>query len=1129
MSRRLLVKSSGSLDLPSKIIFKVLNDTTSLSYYIVGTNITLKDKDGNILTSVASGSLSNIGINPTTSEDVFTIEADSLTTCTFQYSPRLDKVLEFTVPNKKTDISSCFNSCPTLSEVRNITIPESTNLSYFFANCSNLTSVDPFYIKSNVNANYLFLNTKITSNPIINVEEIGDASGLFLGSTINDISSLQNKDLKWTNMSGFINQTPISIIEDLRFISTEYLSFSSNDSATIIRNIQAPNAKGASFSTNTSLIEVSNINIPNATSLYSLFYNCTSLVTVNNITTGLVTDITNGFSNCYALVTAPTLNLSPDITEFQSLFEGCGLLTDASYYINFISNYSGSGFLNCSSTFRYCKSLNIDLSTVQFTKVRDATYMFSDSGLTQLTNLNISSNIIDYMFSNCRLLEQVNNVNFTDCSSANFVFSNCPLLETASASVNSTSNVLSCGGFYASNANLITASFTCTATANLVSLESFFSNCTKLTSFNIDLTNDQTYYAPLMFLNCSSLVTVTGLNWNKVTNSQRMFSGCSSLVITGDFNLILSEDTSYMFYNCSSLETLGNVIMSVSINSTDIFNGCTNLRTIGNVTIPMAESLLNLFNSCTKLTTTGILTFDNATNISYLFNNCLLLETVGNIVAPKVVSVIGAFIGCTTLLNISLSFPKALEYVNCFSGCTNLVTATIGDSDSSVTQINTNSMFSNCLKLTTVNMDLSKVFNPQNMFFNCSLLNLPINNLNIANIGNAYRMFYNTGIISINNLAINIGNTYQPNLGEMFANCLNLVSVNGLSIQTNSNTDLFGYFSGCTHLTSLSNISLNGQFSARFFLDNVGITDIDLSLSSLNENSNCEYFINSCPTLTNITKLEIGGYAETLVNLCANLTSVDTLKINSTYSNSKSYVITSCDSLTTIDEITSNSNKDIGIRGGTSLTTINKIIVPNTPTVTLEATNITTVTEIVSDSLVSLSNFATNTKLSSYPIINTSNVTNYQYSFSNTKVPSYNNNYDLSKAIQLISTFTSCSELTSVVIDDVFTASTVYASGLFSGCVNLTSVTITNASKLRDIRNMFSGSNNITDLVLTGFTSGFEVPSGITDVNKLEALIESAGINEVPSEPYIRIGEARLATISTTVKNNATAKGWILA
>ena len=132
MSRRLLIKSSSSKELPSKIIFKVLNDTTTLQYNIVGSNITLKDKDGVILTSVTSGTLDNISVNPTTSDDVFTIEAERLTTCSFEYAPRLEKVLEFTVPNKKTNISSCFNNCNTLTEVRNISVPESSTLTYFF-------------------------------------------------------------------------------------------------------------------------------------------------------------------------------------------------------------------------------------------------------------------------------------------------------------------------------------------------------------------------------------------------------------------------------------------------------------------------------------------------------------------------------------------------------------------------------------------------------------------------------------------------------------------------------------------------------------------------------------------------------------------------------------------------------------------------------------------------------------------------------------------------------------------------------------------------------------------------------------------------------------------------------------
>lgn len=1128
MSRRLLIKSSNETELPSKIVFKVLEDTNFLQYNITGTNVTLKDKNGEILTSVSNGTLPNISIPNTSSEDVFTIEADKLTFCNFYYNTRLDKVLEITLSNRSTDATSCFNGCSNLTEVRNINVSVSSNLNNFFANCINLSLIDSFYIKPGVNASYLFLNTKITSIPILNAEEIGDASALFLGSTLSDISSLQNIDLKWTNMSAFVNGTPIKVLENLNFSNVTSLSLFSLDNIEIIRNISASSAINLSFSSSTNLKEVTNIFATKATNGYSLFYNCINLETISNISTGALTEIYNGFCNCSKLVEAPPLNLAPNTNGLSSLFEGCSSLINVDFYLDYIRSYNGSEKLICTSFFKNCTSLPIDLSQIEFNNIKDASMMFYNTSITSIDNITIPCAVIDYMFYNCSKLTSVN-ITFSSCLTANYVFSHCSLLETIVARVNSTTTLFSCGGFFGNCSNLISATFTCTTITDVVYVDGLFLNCNKLATVNIDFTNNPSIHAFQMFMNCSSLVNSPTINWSKVINAFRMFSDCSSLISIGDLNLSTCEDNSYMFFNCSALQSIGNLSLPISTSTNDLFNGCINLETVGNILIPLTTDGSNLFYGCAKLVTVGDLTFTNATSLNNLFNNCILITTVGTITAPNCTSFTGSFTNCKVLTSISLSLPKVSNYVLCFSGCTELVSVTIGNSDSSVTAINTASMFSDCSKLTTVNMDLTKVFNPRNMFLNCILLDYPINNINITKIGNADKMFSNTAIKSITNLTISVVDVYQPNLSQMFSDCKELTTVSGLTITSNSSTDLFGFFSGNSKLVNISNITLNGTFSLRFFLDGIAITKLDLSLLGLTDTSNCDYLINNCANLATVTKLETNGYAETLINSCNSLLTVDEIKINSTFSNGKSYVISGCDSLTTIDQITSNSNKEIGIRGGINLNTINKINIPNAPSITLEATNLTSVNEIVGNSLTYLNNFAMNTKLSSYPILNTSNVTNFYNAFYNTKITTYNDNYNLEKAEQLISMFSGCTELTSVVISDVFTANSVYASHMCLNCPNLTSVTITNASKLRDIKNMFSGSSNITDLVITGFTSGIEIPPLITDVAKLEAIIESAGTNAVPSEPYIRIGDTRLATISTTVKDNATAKGWILA
>jgi hypothetical protein len=366
---------------PSKIVFKPTVGQTQLSFNVTGKNITLKDKDNNIINSVVDGQMSYVSVPSTTIDDVFTIEADNLLSCSFSYWSGLASISEFTVPNSNTGLYNCFQYCSNLTEVRNINIENTKSIVNLFNYCSNLTVIDPFYISAGIAASYCFYGTKISINPIINVEDLGIADYLFNSNTeFNDISSLQNKDLKWTSCIAFLANTSVSVIENLTFTKLTTLVFNNINSLTILRNISAPLCNYFSANYNPNLTTVDNINIPVCTGLDGTFSNCPLLTSVTNLLTSNLLSISSAFNSCTSLDNIPTLNIGDNTTGFNSTFSNCTSLTDISSFVNFVNNYNGSTPISCVSTFSGCTGITT-FPAINLNKASNCSNMFAVYGV----------------------------------------------------------------------------------------------------------------------------------------------------------------------------------------------------------------------------------------------------------------------------------------------------------------------------------------------------------------------------------------------------------------------------------------------------------------------------------------------------------------------------------------------------------------------------------------------------------------------------------------------------------------------------------------------------------------------------------------------------------------------------
>ena len=217
-------------------------------------------------------------------------------------------------------------------------------------------------------------------------------------------------------------------------------------------------------------------------------------------------------------------------------------------------------------------------------------------------------------FDGCQALESVtfkdggDAFDTSDVQSFNQTFTNCFALATIPAEDIDTSSAINMACMFQGCRSLtVDPSTWDLSKANDVSY--MFRDCVSMDS--IELPSGATSGTPAssalttmegMFSGCSSLATISGLNFwttSNVTNMNSLFEGCQALTALGtDTNHGLPTDTSSvvkmkrMFKNCSSLETLdlnsfdtGNVEKKPDVGSNEtgmagMFDGCSSLAKV---------------------------------------------------------------------------------------------------------------------------------------------------------------------------------------------------------------------------------------------------------------------------------------------------------------------------------------------------------------------------------------------------------------------------------------------------------------------------------------------------------------------------------------------------------------------
>ena len=531
-------------------------------------------------------------------------------------------------------------------------------------------------------------------------------------------------------------------------------------------------------------------------------------------------------------------------------------------------------------------------------------------------------------------------------------------------------------------------------TAKVTDMGKMFHGCSALTS--LDLTNFNTAnveFMDNMFEGCSALksLDLTNFNTAKVTYMSCMFKGCSALESLNltNFNTENVTDMSWMFYGCSALKSLDltNFNTAKVTYMIHMFYGCSALKSLDltNFNTAKVAYMNNMFEGCSALTTIYVsnkFVTDNVSNGSDMFTGCKSLKDYSDSKTDHTYANCGTtgyftpvfdyaeFDNATGTLTFrrGLSKPEGAYDLNegntkpgwltqkedikkvvfdasfanarptscCkwFDGCQKLTEIKGIENLNTQNVTDMNSMFSDCQKLTSLdlsNFNTANVKYMRSMFGFCQeLTSLNVTNFNTANVEDMRSMFKNcsalTGIFASNKFVTDM----VIDGSDMFSGCDKLIgAIKYIGSQTDHHYANYenGYFSpeggfpayavfdggtrtltfGCGPSKPAGAYDLNVENNTPGWnaqKENIEKVVFDASFANTRPTS-CYYWFCGCSKLTDIEGIE-NLNTENVTNMnsmfdrCSALTSLDLTNFSTAKVSDMSYMFMGCSALTTI-------------------------------------------------------------------------------------------------------------------------------------------------------------------------------------------------------------------------------------
>ena len=348
----------------------------------------------------------------------------------------------------------------------------------------------PLYDTSAITKFESFLSGK---KSLVNICKIDTSNGTNMSRMFNNCSLLANvpkfETSKCTNMEGMFNGC--SNITSVPLFNTSLVTDMSN-----------------MFNGCSSLKSVEKLDMSSVTSVSSMFTGCTNLQAIPLFNTNNVENMNNFFLNCKSLKEIPILPTGK-VTNMSQMCMNCSSLTklpklDTASVTTLNRTFLGAGFEE------------VDATDLDLTGVSDVRYLFAQCpNLKTVRNLDLSGlgteivnaeKRMDYLFSSCIELINLENINTTGIIYMQNTFSSCqslkviPLMDTSSVT-----NMSSC--FYY-----------CTGIKEFPAL-----NTSKVTSFSYT------------FAYCMGLQTIPEMDFSSAIYISNTFEFCKQLENVGGF------------------------------------------------------------------------------------------------------------------------------------------------------------------------------------------------------------------------------------------------------------------------------------------------------------------------------------------------------------------------------------------------------------------------------------------------------------------------------------------------------------------------------------------------------------------------------------------------------------------
>lgn len=174
-----------------------------------------------------------------------------------------------------------------------------------------------------------------------------------------------------------------------------------------------------------------------------------------------------------------------------------------------------------------------------------------------------------------------------------------------------------------------------------------------------------------MFGECSSLISVLGLDTKNVTNAGAMFNNCTSLVAIPQIDTTKITNMNLMFQYCRSIQAIP-LLITANATTNSMFNACQAITNIPQLDLSNTNDTIYMFQDCYSLASIQKLTVGKSTNAFNMFNNCRSLAKLT--FDPSVVGWAGCDI---SLANCSLGHLALVDLLNSLPTITGAHTLTL--------------------------------------------------------------------------------------------------------------------------------------------------------------------------------------------------------------------------------------------------------------------------------------------------------------------------------------------------------------------------------------------------------------------------------------------------------------------